>query len=285
MKIIGSKSDSISREIEWVYAGDNTLKAKKVRKLGKNPIVNLKLEETDTIVKYVKENCYYEICDIKSTLKLPLKVNTTITSSEFLGKENFVIIKTTTIDDFSYRIEIYDPIKSTTLEFGSPIYVCNITPDMLLMFDEESCLSDNHKDINNIILAVKYIIARHYDMAINKILTIKAFNHGEFCLNSKSDNIKDIINQEVINIDFDIKKLLLDFLDRAKTNRINTPRKNVGIFGSFDIGLSPIQGDFLLLRLDNKVNSQSILFGKMASDLRKNSPMRLFCNINSFKEE
>lgn len=285
MKIIGSKRDSASKGINWEYAGDNKLIGKKSYKLKTNPEVKVTLKDKDKIKEFVQSNCYYEVCDLESVVKLPLKIGSTIYGANHMGKENFIPIKFSTIDNDIYRIEIYDPIKNT-LEFGAPLFAFNFYPNDLGRYDNTDWYGNNkeYEDLNKFILALRYVIARHYDMAINRMLSIKQIDNDEFCLNTKTNNIEDIVNNDVISIDINTKQLIIDFINRSRKSFLETPKQSIGMFGNFNIGLSPVHGSFLILRLDNDLNCISAFIGKAFNNLKHNSARKKFTSLETLKE-
>lgn len=267
MEILGINKDKISRSIDWGINTGNVLEGKKIRTLAEKPKMEISLRDKENSV-FVKDNCYYEVCDTDITLKLPLKINATINKTRFLGKNDFIAIKASTVDGSCYRIEVYDPVKRSGLSFGVPIYVF----DFFLHLDNEF----NNENLARFKLAIEYIAAQHLDNAINKILNIKNVDYGTFCVNKDSGQLSDIVNKDVLKLNFDTTDLLTSFIHRARQNFRERPITDFSIFGNFNIGLSPMSGDFLLIKLDNIVNPVSIFIGKVFSNLRKNCPMHGF---------
>lgn len=283
MEILGSKKDCIKRAIEWEYKGDNTLVGKKLYSLSENPTVKIMEKEREDIIKLVKHNCYYEVVDLVSTITVPLKIGKSVINDSYMGKENYIPIKVSSIDNICYRIEVYDPIKST-VEFGAPLYAFDFYPDKRGIYGDNS--SNNYKrELDKFIFVVSYILGRHYDLTINKMLYSKSIAKAEYCLNTTTNNILDIVNKDVLTVDINIKKLLIDFIKRARKNYKDTPKQSINLFGDFNIGLSPVQGNFLILRLDNGLNCVSTFLGKMLNNIKNNCTLSQFTVTRSFRDE
>ena len=286
MKIVGCKKDDVIKEMAWSYQGDNKLVGKINRKLKEKPKISISLSKTNERVKYIKDNCYYEICDLESKLNLPIKTGSAILNRNFLGKDDYIVIKFTTEDNNAYRIELYDPLKST-MEFGAPLYVFTFYPHEIGKYMNTGWYSNN-KDNDNyrmFLLSLKYIMARHYDIAINRILYTKNISSGEFCINENNNKIENIINEEVFSLDINVLNLLISFIARTNQHHKENPRQSVGMFGNFNMGLTALQGDYLILRLDNNTSVLSNFIGKLHNGLKRNAPLKQFTLVHSRKDE
>lgn len=254
MKVTGTVRNFIKKEITW----KDSIVASTLLILSRTPSVDLSMDNKVDVIK--RGNGYSETRNINSIVGLPVKIGVTIRSLQRTHKNDFICIKVSPLAKCVYHIELYDG-NSEASEFNTPIFaftrVIEDCVDKEIEIKEEKVDSD----IEMFNIAFSYILAKRYDIVINRMLAIKAIAPNSYCIN-KNGTVegRNLINNQALNIKFDIIKTIEKFISNLSREKINSKG---GMFGNFGYGLSPCENNYLILRMDNQMNSLTHLLYKI----------------------